>query len=201
MNNSADTLSMVAAAAVIACWWVFALLFLFRKKHPKTTRQKRNRTSWLGMALVGAGYALVWSIHRPLFTPLLNFGPLVDWTVAVATILLGTGSVWLVLSAVRALGRHWSLAAQLVDDHRLVTDGAYAIVRHPIYTGMLGLLIATGLAISVPVWILVAGLVAWYGTYLRIRSEEVLLKKAFGQRYEEYARKVPALIPWINWSR
>jgi protein-S-isoprenylcysteine O-methyltransferase Ste14 len=198
MNKEVDVLSVVVASAVFACWWVFALLFLIRKKPPKATQLKRNRASLVGVALVGVGYALVWSIRRPIFTPLFDLGRFVDWLFAIVTILLSIGSVWLVLSGVRALGRQWNVTAQLVDDHRLVKNGVYAVVRHPIYAGMLGMMISTGLALSVPVWILIAGALASFGTHLRIRSEEALLREAFGEMYEEYAREVPALVPGIK---
>jgi protein-S-isoprenylcysteine O-methyltransferase Ste14 len=103
--------------------------------------------------------------------------------------------------AERALGRQWSVAAQVVDVHQLVKDGAYAIVRHPIYPGILGMMVSTGLALGEPLWLAIAGLVAWYGTHLRIQREEALLKDAFGETYEEYVRKVPALMPAMRWIR
>jgi protein-S-isoprenylcysteine O-methyltransferase Ste14 len=199
MSNTTSTLSIVVASVVMACWWIFAFLFLLRKKPPKAKQQKRNRASLFGVALVGAGYAIVWSIRRPIFTPMYVLGPLMDWVIAIVAILLSTGSVWFILSAVRELGRQWNITAQLVDDHKLVTCGVYSIVRNPIYAGMLGMMISTGLAFSIPEWAAIAMFIAWYGTHLRIQSEEALLKEAFGEEYEEYARKVPALIPGIPW--
>ncbi|MEO7273432.1 MAG: isoprenylcysteine carboxylmethyltransferase family protein, partial [Vicinamibacterales bacterium] len=50
----------------------------------------------------------------------------------------------------RRLGVQWSLVARVTDRHELITTGPYAIVRHPIYTAMLGLLIATGLTFGTP---------------------------------------------------
>jgi protein-S-isoprenylcysteine O-methyltransferase Ste14 len=69
-----------------------------------------------------------------------------DWvTIAIAAAI---GSVLLVMAAVKTLGKEWSITARMVEDHKLATKGPYARVRHPIYTGMLGMLIATGLAVS-----------------------------------------------------
>jgi protein-S-isoprenylcysteine O-methyltransferase Ste14 len=73
----------------------------------------------------------------------------------------------------------------------------YARVRHPIYTGMLGMLLATGLAASRPAALLAGLIVFWVGTLIRIRSEERLLRAAFGAEYDNYARRVPAVVPWI----
>lgn len=78
-----------------------------------------------------------------------------------------------------------------------LTRGPYGRVRHPIYTGMFGLLLATGLAISH--WMALAAAIAlfWTGTVIRVRREEKLLRQAFGTRFEEYARRVPAVLPGI----
>jgi protein-S-isoprenylcysteine O-methyltransferase Ste14 len=59
------------------------------------------------------------------------------------------------------------------------------------------MLLATGLAAGRWVPLLAAIMLFAAGTYIRIRSEERLLRQAFGSDFEEYARNVPALIPWI----
>ncbi|MEK7409628.1 MAG: isoprenylcysteine carboxylmethyltransferase family protein, partial [Acidobacteriota bacterium] len=73
--------------------------------------------------------------------------------------------------------------------------GAYGLVRHPMYTAVLAMMLATGLAWSH--WIgLAAGLaLAWIGTIIRTRIEDRLLRAAFGPEFDAYARGVPALIP------
>jgi hypothetical protein len=65
---------------------------------------------------------------------------------------LATGSVLLVLWAVRTLGKpKWALAACLVEGHQLVTSGPYRRVRNPIYAAMLGMLVSTAVAVSRPI--------------------------------------------------
>jgi len=83
------------------------------------------------------------------------------------------------------------------ERHELVTNGPYAYVRHPIYTGMLGMLVATGLAISHWAALPAALVVFFVGTVIRIRSEEKLLRGAFGEQFEKYARSVPAILPGL----
>jgi len=116
---------------------------------------------------------------------------------AVLTMLLAVWSVWFCSAAIRTLGKQWSLAARVVEGHKLVTEGPYSIVRNPIYTGMFGMLLATGLAVSHWIGVAFAIVVFAIGTFIRVRSEERLLREMFGPEFEAYARKVPAVIPFL----
>lgn len=193
---------MAARAAfytVIACWWIFGLTFWLRKHPPRAREEKRDRTSLIGLLLQAAGYFSVWSfpLQRKQFLPVTSASPAVEWGLAVLTVAIAVGSVWLVNAAARRLGKQWALAARLVEGHTLIQDGPYRFVRNPIYTGMFGMLLATGLAAAQWIPLLVGVVLFIPGTYIRIRSEERLLRQAFGSEFEEYARNVPALIPGI----
>jgi protein-S-isoprenylcysteine O-methyltransferase Ste14 len=186
---------------VLACWFFFALAFLLRKRPPRTEARKRDSSSLLAMALTALGFAVVWTIRRPTFTPMFPDASWTDIPLAIIGCAVATASVWLVMAGIRTLGAHWSLAAEVIDQHRLVTEGPYAIVRHPIYSGMLGLMIATGLAVSAWPWMIAGITIGWYGTYLRIRVEERLLGETFGEEFKRYAGKVPALLPRLHSTR
>ena len=113
-------------------------------------------------------------------------------TLVVAVILV---SLWTMWSAVRVLGKQWSLQARVLEDHRLVREGPYHFVRHPIYTGMLGMIVAGGLAWSHWIGFVIALVLFGIGTAIRVRSEEKLLGEQFGLAFEEYKRSVPAVVP------
>lgn len=194
----ADT-GLIARAVIIAVilgWSAYPMIFFFRRKPPPVEDCKRDQWSVIGIMMQGVAFAIVWSVRRPLFTPIVQVGFPLDIGLAVTTIILLIGSLWITWAAIRLLGKQWSLTARLVTEHLLITDGPYRIVRHPIYTGMLGMLIAAGLAASYWVAFTVALVVFLLGTSIRIRSEERLLREAFGRAYEEYAEKVPAIIPF-----
>jgi len=184
-------------AVVMLSWLAFALVILLHRKPSAGPEQQREHTSMIGLALQGLAYGIVWAIHRPFFSPIAATSKPAEIALAVFTAALAIGSVWFFSAAVRALGKQWSIAARLVEGHKLVTKGPYRIVRNPIYTGMLGMLLATGLAVSH--WIgLLAGIVVFaIGTWIRVRSEEKLLHGAFGAEFEEYARHVPAVVPYF----
>jgi protein-S-isoprenylcysteine O-methyltransferase Ste14 len=115
----------------------------------------------------------------------------------VVTVAMAFGSVFIVMAAVQALGKEWSVTARLVEGHKLATRGPYRFVRHPIYTGMFGMLLATGLAISHWIALAVAIVIFFVGTVIRVRIEERLLRAQFGSEFEDYARRVPAMLPGI----
>jgi protein-S-isoprenylcysteine O-methyltransferase Ste14 len=195
MDMIAAQLPILLVGWVMLGWFAFAAVFLFRQRPPATQVRKMDRRSLIGIALQSIAYALVWSVRRPFPSPLLGLSPVLDIAVAAATAVLVVFSIWLVASAVRTLGKQWSLAARVVEDHQLIVEGPYRIVRHPIYSGMGGMLIATGVALSHPLAIIIALIVFAIGTFNRIRIEERLLTEQFGSAYAAYAAKVPALIP------
>jgi protein-S-isoprenylcysteine O-methyltransferase Ste14 len=197
MTFNLDSLPTLVFAVVMLSWMTFALVILVHKKPAAGPEQKRERTSMAGLALQGLAYAIVWSVHRHFFTPIVAMSKPLEIALAVLTMVLAIGSVWFVLAAVRALGKQWSIAARLVEGHKLITEGPYRMVRNPIYTGMLGMLLATGLAISHWIALPIAIVVFAIGTWIRVRSEEKLLCEAFGAEFEEYARKVPAVVPYL----
>ena len=197
MTLSPKFLPALVFAVVMLSWMTFAVVFLAHKKPPAGPEQKRERVSIIGIALQGVGYAIVWSVRRHFFTPIAAMSKPLEIALAVLTIVLAVGSVWFVSAAVRALGKQWSIAARVVEGHKLVTEGPYRIVRNPIYTGMLGMLLATSLAISHWIALPIAIVVFAIGTWIRVHSEEKLLREAFGAEFEEYARKVPAVVPYL----
>jgi protein-S-isoprenylcysteine O-methyltransferase Ste14 len=76
-------------------------------------------------------------------------------------------------------------------------EGPYAVTRHPIYTGILGMLLGTAVALGFGAWLYVFVLVLVFFE-LRIRSEERLLNEVFPDAYAEYRRRVPGLIPRLR---
>jgi protein-S-isoprenylcysteine O-methyltransferase Ste14 len=197
MKITLNFLPTLVFVTVMLCWFVFAGTFLLRKKPPSPPDRKREPASLFGVALQGVAYGLVWGVRRPMFTPIFAASALVSLVASVLAICAAVSSVWLVVAAVNTLGKEWSLTARLVEGHKLATTGAYAYVRHPIYTGMLGMLIATGLAMSHWTALLAALVVFFVGTRIRVLREEKLLREAFGPEFEDYARRVRAIVPGV----
>jgi len=191
---SQSQLLLVSRIWVILCWLVWSVLFRVHKKPAKEASVRRAPASRTGIALQAVSFAIVFA-PRWLGIPFPALpGPLV-WVYCILVMLVATASVWMVAAARRVLGKQWSYEARLVVGHRLVVGGPYSHVRHPIYTAMLGMLLATGLAFSVWWGLLTALVIYAAGTAIRIRAEERLLREAFGDDFEAYRRYVPAVIP------
>jgi protein-S-isoprenylcysteine O-methyltransferase Ste14 len=192
-----ESLPGIVAVIVILCWFAFAGIFVFRKQPPSPPDQKRDRNSILGLALQGLSFAIVWGIRREAFTPFTTVNRFMEIAAGVLAISVAIGSVLLITAAIKYLGKEWSLTARLVEGHKLATGGPYAYVRHPIYSGMLGMLLASGVAFSNSKALFAALVVFSGGTLIRVRSEERLLRDAFDQEFDDYARRVSAIIPGV----
>ena len=191
--------NLAALGVVMLSWFVFAGTFLLRKKPGSAPDAKREPRSWVGLALQGAGFGFVWAVRRsPFGSPLIDGQFAINILLQVISIVFAISSVWLAMSAIKELGKQWSLQARLIEGHKLVKTGVYSWVRHPIYTAMLGMLLATGLAFSH--WLaLAAGVIVFLiGTRIRTNFEENLLGDAFGQEFKEWKAKVPGLIPFVK---
>jgi protein-S-isoprenylcysteine O-methyltransferase Ste14 len=88
----------------------------------------------------------------------------------------------------------WSSAAVARPDHELRTDGPYHLTRHPVYTGMLAMLLGSVLAEGAGRWLAIAAAVA-VALVCKARNEEATLLRAFPERYVQYRTTVPALVP------
>jgi protein-S-isoprenylcysteine O-methyltransferase Ste14 len=195
--QDAALLPLVSRIIVAAGWAWFTVFFVFRLARGGSAGVKRERVSSLGIALQMLAFALVWMLQRPLpraGTPLAALEIARD----VLAPVFGLASVWFGLSAVRTLGKQWSYEARVIERHELVTSGPYAWVRHPIYTAMLGKLLASNFAFGALWGLLLAGGLFFVGTLIRIRAEEKLMREAFGAAYADYARRVPAFVPGLR---
>jgi protein-S-isoprenylcysteine O-methyltransferase Ste14 len=93
------------------------------------------------------------------------------------------------------LGKLWSGRITRKTDHRVIDTGPYAIVRHPIYTGILLAFYATAGA-KATLFGLAGAAVMTAGFWYKARLEERWLAQELGAPYQEYRRRVPMLLPF-----
>jgi protein-S-isoprenylcysteine O-methyltransferase Ste14 len=180
---------------VLACYLGLAVIAILGKRGAAKGAKKRDLKSNAGFLLQGIGYAICFAFARTRFSPILPMPNVSEAVLAALTVAIAVASVWFCHAAAQTLGKQWALVARVIDGHQLIAHGPYAIVRNPIYLAMLGILVATGLAVSRWQALLAATAVFFAGTVIRIRTEERLLAEVFGAEFYDYARRVPALFP------
>ncbi len=105
--------------------------------------------------------------------------------------LLGTAlAIWARIH----LGRNWSAAPALKENHELITSGPYQRLRHPIYTGLL--IAALGSTLVTSGWLL-ALLIMSITFTRRVHIEEKLMLQQFPEQYPSYQKRTWALLPYI----
>lgn len=189
--------ALVCAALIPAFWLAWALYWWIGARDVKQTRREESvlsRWAHLGPLLVAG--ALLAVRHTGLaFLDARLFGLPLVVALPIGTLLTAAGlafAVW----ARRHIGRNWSATVTLKAGHELVTTGPYALARHPIYTGLL--LALTGSALARDRWSgPVAVVIALLSLWRKLRLEERWMRENFGARYDDYARRVKALVPFI----
>ncbi len=103
--------------------------------------------------------------------------------------------LWLFYRSHADLGINWSITLQVRENHKLVTSGVYARIRHPMYTAMF--LGAVCQILILPNWIAGPAYLVGFGLLyvLRVAAEERMMLERFGAEYEAYMRRSGRLIP------
>jgi protein-S-isoprenylcysteine O-methyltransferase Ste14 len=179
-----------------AVWWAWLLYWWLSSRDVKATERQESALSrllHLGPMVVAA--ILLWAPALgvpPLDARWLPRTPWAFWLGALVTI-AGLGFS---VRARQHLGRNWSAVVTLKAGHELVTSGPYALVRHPIYTGLLlGFL---GSAIARGHWSgLLATALFFLAALRKYRLEERWMRERFGADYAAYQARVKAIVPFV----
>ena len=124
-----------------------------------------------------------------------RFVPLALWPATLGAGLTAAGIAFTCWARLTLAG-NWSGDIQLKQNHELILAGPYRWVRHPIYTGLLVAFIGTALAIG-EARALVAVAIAAAAFWRKLRREEAVMRREFGDAYDRYAARVPALVPFL----
>jgi protein-S-isoprenylcysteine O-methyltransferase Ste14 len=186
----------IAGAVITGTWVVWALVWLVGAVLTARSGPRRRIRVSSGSASVTAFVVAVvagWVVPAWFWRDLRVTQP---WVRITGLVILVAGLAF-TLWARRALGLMWTSAPSVKADHELRTDGPYRITRHPIYTGMLGMLLGTSLASGLGSAVLLApvGLAIFL---IKMRAEERLMTETFPDAYPRYRRDVPGLVPRLR---
>lgn len=157
------------------------------------SRKGTLETVLLTLAWIGFFLPLIW-----VATPVLAFAdyPLrpIPFFAGVACIALG---LWFLYRSHADLGTNWSITLEVREQHRLVTQGVYRRIRHPMYLALL--LYSIGQALVLPNWLAGPSYLVAFGLLfvLRVGPEERMMLEEFGKDYEAYMARTKRLVPGL----
>jgi protein-S-isoprenylcysteine O-methyltransferase Ste14 len=179
-----------------AVWIAFLLYWQIKAVDTKTTRRLEPIVSRILRILVFLIVIVLLSIPRIplpwLYVQLWPSGYLPFWLGAAVTVAGLLFAVW----AREHLGSNWSRSVTIKQGHELITTGPYAVVRHPIYTGILTGFLGMAIAIS-QVRGFIAFVLIFLALWIKLRMEEQWMRSQFGETYATYARQTAALMPYL----
>ncbi len=180
----------------IVAWYIIRYPFQRRAKRLGVARSVGGTRDRILLIIAGLGQFLLPAFYAVTGVPAFAdypFNPWQAWAGVVALIAA------LVLFRVthKQLGRNWSISLETREQHKLVTDGLYAYVRHPMYSSFI--LSAVAQLLLLQNWIagpigLVAIAILFF---MRVPREEQVMAETFGDEYRSYMRRTARIIPWI----
>ena len=186
----------LALNIISACWILFAVIWLlaaFATKQSVYRESRLQRMRYVIPILLG-GFLLAKG-HRlsdPLNHRVIPHVEALAWTGVVLCIAGFAFCIW----ARFTLGRNWSGVVTLKRGHELISDGPYALVRHPIYTGLLTMFVATVIVLGHVAGIIAAPFV-FLSIWIKLRHEEKVMLKQFPNEYADYQQRAKRIIPFI----
>ncbi len=184
----------IAWIVMVVGWYVLRIPFERKAAKARIARDELALAERVRLTISLTGLGIIPAIHVAT-----GFPRAADYPFQPVLFGLGivTGLAALVMFRLthKALGRYWSVSLQMREGHKLVTEGIYRRIRHPMYSAFW--LMALAQALLLPNWIAgLSGLVGFGTLYLlRVGHEERLMTETFGAEYEAYMRRTGRLWP------
>jgi protein-S-isoprenylcysteine O-methyltransferase Ste14 len=190
------TVNVLAAVSIAVCWCAFVAVWLITANFNESRAPAERQRSWYGTGVVPI---VIISVAVRLVVPRADWQSVTfhaPWArfLGLAILLAATAlTIW----ARFVLGLMWSAVPAVKEGHQLRTAGPYAITRHPIYTGLLGMLLGSMLLAGAGLWI-VPFPIALILIEFKIRIEERFMTAEFPEGYPRYRKHVPQLVPGLR---
>lgn len=178
------------------CWSVFLVVWLLAAISTKRTVYRESRAQRLRYTipiliacyLLFRGYRLPYPFNLRII-PQIN-------AILVAAAILCISGLGFCFWARAVLGGNWSGTVTLKENHELILRGPYRVVRHPIYTGLLAMVIATVIQQGYIAGI-IGFILVFVSFWIKLNDEEELMRKQFPDQYAAYRERVKRIIPFI----
>ena len=171
----------------IALWLLIFVYWIVKSRNKGILNELAGLTKLLFSGLV---------LHIPAVLPFKYFTYRQFMGIEVIGLLIVTFGFFICIWARQCLSENWSGKVIIQKEHTLIKKGPYKIIRHPIYSGVLIMMLGSGIIIG-NVFDFVWVLFCFIGLYRKSKQEEQLLEKEFGKEYDAYKRETKMIIPNI----
>ena len=188
-------MTTVSNLAICACWLIYIVYWVGSARGAKPVAERQSWLSFLvhrGPILLG-GILLLYP--KPPYPLRLALTPHTDLAEAIGAVVCVLGLAVAVWSR-RTLAGNWSATVTFKQGHELVQTGPYRFVRHPIYTGILLMILGSITTVGqLHCWL--GFLILAIGFWIKLKQEESLLLRHFPDEYPAYRNRVKALVPFL----
>jgi protein-S-isoprenylcysteine O-methyltransferase Ste14 len=180
----------------IVAWYVIRYPFERKAKRVRVVGHSRSASERIGLAAATIGLGVVPAVYVATGFPRQADYPAQAWAVILGVVVYAA-ALWLFHRSHKDLGRNWSITLEIRDQHRLVSNGIYGLIRHPMYSSFW--LMGLGQALLLPNWVGgLAGLAGFAVVYfLRVDKEERMMIETFGDEYRAYMARTKRIIPHL----
>ena len=177
--------------------WIFFLLYWQIKaaKTKSTQRLEPAASRILRIFIFLIAIVLLSTTRIPLRLLYLQVWPVGFWPFWLGAAVTIAGLLFAVWGR-EYLGTNWSRSVTIKQGHELITSGPYAVVRHPIYTGILTGFLGMAIAVSQVRGFIALALI-FLALWIKLRFEEQWMRSQFGETYVAYVRHTAALVPYL----
>ena len=198
---SQPPLAIVVNVAVFAAFVLVAAAVVadFRSYYRQDRSVVRSDRSLVETGSMTAFFVVYYLVIRFRVLQLSLDGRVTSALVAAGLLLVVAGAVFNVWGRVR-LGSHWANQIKIYEGHRLVTDGPYSVVRHPLYASLVWIFIGGSMIYTNPLSLALTLGVFVPMMYIRAKKEDALLLANFNREFEEYRGRTGMLFPKM-WGR
>jgi protein-S-isoprenylcysteine O-methyltransferase Ste14 len=205
-------LPAIVLGITIATYWLYVGRMVVRvgRKNRGISRmlvpaQRRERTMWIvWVPLVVAWIAMpfVASAQDPVRHPWIGIPALAVWHPVVYVLRLVASAIAIVCFLVsvqcwRHMGKDWRMGVDPAGERKLITNGPFARVRHPIYALSVALMLCSVVVVPTPVMLAIAALHILL-MHLKARNEEAFLQRMHGPSYSAYCQRTGRFLPRIR---
>jgi len=190
---------IVVDLTIAVCWiavvvvWIAGGAYNLRFASRGRIRDRSGMPAYVvatvaGAAVISIGYDY---LHDLVFQTV--------WSQLLGLAILAASTVFAIWARI-TLGTMWSSTPQVGAERKLRTEGPYGVTRHPIYTGLLGMVVGTTLLAGGHELIAIA-VVVFAMFELKIAQEERLMVATFPDEYPAYRHRVPQIVPGFRLPR